>query len=78
MLKQNRESYLTTPEAAEILGVAAGTVRAQVSRGNLSAQKIGRDNYIAQSEIERYQREKPSQGSAPGERRRANYDKKAT
>lgn len=42
---------LTTSEAAERLGVTAGRVRQMVADGVLPAQRIGRDNFIKESDL---------------------------
>ena len=44
-------------EAAELLGVAHATLRAQVHRKRLHADKVGRDWIVTVSEIERYRRD---------------------
>jgi excisionase family DNA binding protein len=55
----------TVPEAAELLGVAASTLRHQIKNGKLAARKLSRDWYITAEEIERYRREhRRSEGTA--------------
>lgn len=46
--------HLTTREAAARLGVAQGTIRAQILKGRLVAVKRGRDLFISVSELDRY------------------------
>ena len=42
---------LTTLEAAERLGVTAGRVRQMIVDGQLPAMKMGRDNFIKESDL---------------------------
>lgn len=49
---------LTTTQAAELLGLAARTVRAHIKAGNIKAIQYGRDWLIAPEELERFRREK--------------------
>jgi excisionase family DNA binding protein len=44
-------------EAAELLGVSHATLRAQVWRGRLNAEKVGRDWIVTGAEIRRYRSE---------------------
>lgn len=46
------EGYLTTKEVAEKLGVTVGRVRQMIADGQLPSQKIGRDNFIKESDLE--------------------------
>jgi excisionase family DNA binding protein len=46
------EGYLTTREVAKELGVTAGRVRQMVADGQLPATKIGRDNFIKETDLE--------------------------
>src|SRR5688572_19308719 len=48
---------VTTARAAEMLGVSSGTVRAQINKRKLAAEKRGRDLFIQVREIERYARD---------------------
>lgn len=48
---------LTLRQAAERLGVTPDTLRQQIARGVLKAEKLGRDWFVTQEEIERYERE---------------------
>jgi len=47
-------ALLTLVQAAEQLGVAPATLRAQIHRGKLRAQKLGRDWLVDNAEVERY------------------------
>lgn len=51
------QGEVTTLRAAELLGVSDGTVRAQINKGKLVAEKRGRDLFIRLAEVERYARE---------------------
>ena len=42
---------LTTQQAAEKLGVTAGRVRQMIADGQLPATKMGRDNFIKESDL---------------------------
>ena len=55
----------TTIEAAQILGISPITVRAQIYRKQLDAQRRGRDWFIAADELMRYQREQRGQPGRP-------------
>lgn len=44
-------------EAAELLGVSHATLRAQIWRGRLNAEKVGRDWIVTGAEIRRYRSE---------------------
>lgn len=52
----------TTPEAAALLGVQPNTVTHYIKRGLLKAKKRGRDYWIEQTEVERYQAERRTAG----------------
>lgn len=45
---------LTTTEAAALLGIKPGSVRALIARRLLRAEKKGRDHLIDQLELDRY------------------------
>lgn len=45
------KGYLTTKEVAERLGVTVGRVRQMIADGQLPAQKIGRDNFIKETDL---------------------------
>lgn len=48
------KQFVTIPQAALSLGLAASTLRRQARLGKLSAHKIGRDWYVTVGEVERY------------------------
>lgn len=45
------KGYLTTKEVAEKLGVTVGRVRQMIADGQLPAEKIGRDNFIKETDL---------------------------
>lgn len=47
-------TYLSLPEAAARLGLAASTLRHQVRRKKLAAVRIGPYWYVTSGEVERY------------------------
>jgi excisionase family DNA binding protein len=51
------EEYYTTSEAAEILGLAAGSVRDAVRRGAITVTRLAGRNLISAHELERYRKE---------------------
>jgi len=52
------EGYMTLPELAARLGLKSiGSLRAQILRGALQAEKVGRDWIVSEPEAERYARE---------------------
>lgn len=63
----SRPTTLTLAEAARGLGVRSATLRAQIARGRLAAERRGRDWYITPSEYDRYKSEvqlgRPSRSS---------------
>jgi excisionase family DNA binding protein len=57
------ERLYTTAEAGEILGIRSRSVVELIRIGRItSAKRVGRMHYIAQSEVERYQRERQIPG----------------
>jgi excisionase family DNA binding protein len=48
---------VTLREAAELLGLDPATLRQQIARGSLRAEKRGRDWHVTPREVERYRRE---------------------
>jgi excisionase family DNA binding protein len=59
-------------EAAELLGVSHATLRAQVWRGRLNAEKVGRDWIVTGAEVRRYrlevqERRRRSRADGPAE-----------
>jgi|AntRauTorcE11897_2_1112592.scaffolds.fasta_scaffold09147_4 excisionase family DNA binding protein len=55
MTKQNNEhkKFLSTVEAAELLGVSRVTVFNRIKRGDIEAHKIGREFAIPREEVTR-------------------------
>ena len=50
---------LTTQQVAEKLGVTAGRVRQMIIDGQLPATKMGRDNFIKESDLKLVENRKP-------------------
>ena len=48
-MKENE--LLTTKQVAEVLGVSVGRVQQMVADGQLPATKIGRDNFIKETNL---------------------------
>lgn len=48
---------MTLTEAAALLGVTPDTLRQQIAKGKLTATKHGRDWWVTDAEVKRYQRE---------------------
>lgn len=48
---------MTLIQAAELLGLSPSTLRVQIRKGKLHAEKIGRDWHVSAREVERYRRE---------------------
>lgn len=48
---------MTTTEAAAILGITPHTLRQQIAKGKLKADRRGRDYWITPSEVEKYRKE---------------------
>jgi excisionase family DNA binding protein len=48
------KEMLTTAEAAAVLGITPQSVRRQINRGRIAAEKRGRDHFISRAEVERY------------------------
>lgn len=63
-------SMYTTREAAVILGVQPRTVNQYIQRGQLTAEKRGRDLFISRDELMRFQQERPVVGWPKGKPRR--------
>jgi len=51
------EGWLTLKEAADTLGLSVETVKKQVKRRSLNAEKRGRDLFVTPTELERYKAE---------------------
>jgi len=63
--KDMMQTDYTTIEAAQELGVSPTTVRSLIYRKQLSAQRRGRDWFIAAAELTRYQRERRGRTGRP-------------
>jgi len=69
---RNGSALVTTRQAASLLGVAQGTIRAQILKGRLRAEKRGRDLFIRLDELDRYSRDvQPRRRGGPQPRRPA-------
>lgn len=55
----------TAKEAAPLLGISPGSMRTFIKRGLIVATKRGRDWFITQDEIDRYNRERRKAGQPP-------------
>jgi excisionase family DNA binding protein len=65
---------LTTPEAAERLGITLARVQQLIWKGRLPAQKIGRDYVINEDDLKLVAERKPgrpAKPSKPGSKRNA-------
>ncbi len=47
------KGYLTTTQTAEKLNVSQARVRQMIIEGIIKAEKVGRDNFIPESEVKR-------------------------
>ncbi len=47
------KGYLTTTQTAERLNVSQARVRQMIIEGIIKAEKVGRDNFIPESEVKR-------------------------
>lgn len=59
------EDIVTLAEAAEALGIAPVTLRAQAAHGKLRARLIGKTWVTTKAEVERYRREHLGQVGRP-------------
>ena len=50
------QGFLTTKQAAERLNVVPSRIRRMIIDGVIKAEKVGRDNFIAESEVERLEK----------------------
>ena len=50
------QGFMTTKQAAERLNVVPSRIRRMILDGVIKAEKIGRDNFIAESEVERLEK----------------------
>jgi len=48
---------MTLKEAAANLGTTPDNLRGAIARGSLTAQKLGRDWHVTESDLERYRRD---------------------
>lgn len=55
------ETY-TTPEVAELLGMKRRSVTRLIMRGNLRAERRGRDYFVSHEELERFKQERRVSG----------------
>ncbi len=65
---------LTLVQAAEQLGVAPATLRAQIHRGKLTAQKLGRDWLVDSAEVERYKAVSQNRTTTRSSAERSDHD----
>ncbi len=61
-LMQALAGYVTTGEAADLMGMWNKSVRNLIKFGKLKALKVGRDWLIARSSIAEYQKNKSAKG----------------
>ena len=45
--------FFTTKQVAEMLGVSSARIRQMIIEGVIKAEKVGRDNFIAEDEVAR-------------------------
>ena len=50
------KGYLTTTQTAERLNVSQARVRQMIIEGIIKAEKVGRDNFISESEVKRLEK----------------------
>ncbi len=50
------KGYLTTKQVAERLNVVPSRIRRMILDGIIQAEKIGRDNFISESEVKRLEK----------------------
>ena len=62
MNDQNPPKFYTTKEAGEVLGIQAGSVLTNIDRGNLPAQKFGKQWMISEADLMRFKNNRPRQG----------------
>lgn len=61
------KGYLTTKEAAEKLNVVPSRIRRMILDGVIKAEKVGRGNFILESEVKRLENIKRKPGRPPKE-----------
>jgi excisionase family DNA binding protein len=59
------QGYLTTKQAAERLNVVPSRIRRMILDGVIKAEKIGRDNFISESEVARLEKLDRKPGRPP-------------
>jgi len=59
------KGYLTTKQTGERLGITPDRVRQLISEGTITAEKVGRDNFIAEGEVERIKKLNRKPGRPP-------------
>ncbi len=59
------KGYLTTTQTAERLNVSQTRVRQMIIEGIIKAEKVGRDNFISESEVKRLERLDRKPGRPP-------------
>ncbi len=52
------KNYMTLSEMAKLLGLSQPTLRQQIAKGVLVAEKMGRDWVVAEADFETYKRER--------------------
>ncbi|HEX3100859.1 MAG TPA: helix-turn-helix domain-containing protein [Pyrinomonadaceae bacterium] len=59
------KGYSTTAQTAERLGISTARVRQLIIEGVIKAEKIGRDNFIAEREVLRLEQTERRPGRPP-------------
>jgi excisionase family DNA binding protein len=59
------KGYLTTTQTAERLNVSQTRVRQMIIEGIIKAEKVGRDNFISESEVKRLESLERKAGRPP-------------
>ena len=62
------KGYLTTKQTGEKLGITPDRVRQLIIEGTIEAEKIGRDNFITESEVKRLEKLDRKAGRPPKNR----------
>lgn len=62
---KNKSNYITSAEAAVILGFSADHVRKLINQGKLKAEKLGRNWIINQKDLCKIKRKRFPKGSQP-------------
>jgi len=66
---RNKSSYVTSAEAAKIMGFSADHVRKLIIRGKLKGEKFGRNWIINKKDLLKVKRQRFPKESLPDERR---------